>query len=55
MIPITTLKILDMHMGNVKRGVKKDPKKYTYTYNVLKQLRTSILLEYQVQNKQLLN
>jgi hypothetical protein len=55
MIPITTLKILDRHLKNSDNQKRIFPQKYTYAYEVLKQLRESILLEYEVQNKSWLN
>ena len=55
MLPITTLKILNRHLKGAEKGKLTNPKKYTYMYEALKQIKQSILLEFKVINRQLLN
>ena len=55
MLPISTLKMIDRHLGSAKRGQIKEPKKYTYIVESLKQIRQMLLIEFKVQNKTWLN
>jgi hypothetical protein len=55
MTPTTTLRIIDIHLSCAKGHQIKEPKKYTYVVEALKQIRYSLLLEYVMQNKSWLN
>ena len=55
MLPISTLKVIDRHLKGAIKGQVKDPKKYTYMVESLKQIRQMLLIEYKVQNKAWLN
>ena len=55
MLPIKTLERIDRKINFCKEHMKKEPKKYTFMYESMKQLRQLVLLEFQVMNRQLLN
>jgi hypothetical protein len=55
MLPISTLKMINRHLESAKKGQIKDPKKYTYMVESLKQIRQMLLIEFKVQNKTWLN
>ena len=55
MIPLQTLKMLNRKIRYSKEKMSTEPKKYTYMYESLKQLRTMLLLEFKLMNKQLFN
>jgi hypothetical protein len=55
MLPISTLKMIDRHLDSAKKGQIKEPKKYTYMLESLKQIRQMLIIEYKVQNKAWLN
>lgn len=55
MIPLQTLNHINRQIKYCKVKIKKEPIKYTFMLENLKQLKKIVLIEFKVMNKQLLN
>jgi len=51
MLPISTLKIIDLHLNCVRQQISNNPEKYTYFMESLKQIRKMVIYEFELQSK----